>query len=543
MPQGATPARRRLPLPGFARRLARSPARLIASAVAVAFIFLAGIPYIADVNGPGDAHIDLYSDGLAWGFPAAPDGGAPAPLTPGLPSVGLPSASALPSSTGVPQPSGQALPGEDSAVDAEPSSAGDAPTPAPSSDDAIPATVPSSALVLEVLAPGAKATYLDGTRVLAPGPDASAQVVRALEAAAAEANAWLNGGVVPGADGPYEAMARGALLDLRALTGPDGALVAAQYPRWAYAWPRDNSFSAVAFARTGHLDEATAILNFLDRAQGPNGSFEARYLLDGSGPPDDRAPQTDGTGWTLWALGQVVDAAPEAERAAILSQFAGLLDRSTSFALAQMDNPGSLPAPSPDYWEVRERALTLGTAAPLLAGLESAAHLYELASAHDGAAGSGLADEAADGALRLRAAIEATFGPRGYPRHATGGKRDTATAFIMAPFVSEPLVGAAEAWLASIPGMERPAGGLAPGGSWKSDGISWTPETAIYALSAAHQGDVERARGWLTWLDGHRTASGALPEKVLADGSPAAVAPLAWTNAVVLLTLLDLPGD
>ena len=37
--------------------------------------------------------------------------------------------------------------------------------------------------------------------------------------------------------------------------------------------------------------------------------------------------------------------------------------------------------------------------------------------------------------------------------------------------------------------------------------------------------------------DAHRTSAGALPEKVLADGSPAAVAPLAWTAATVLLTL------
>jgi len=45
-------------------------------------------------------------------------------------------------------------------------------------------------------------------------------------------------------------------------------------------------------------------------------------------------------------------------------------------------------------------------------------------------------------------------------------------------------------------------------------------------------------------LSAHRTPDGALPEKVLADGSPAAVAPLAWTAATVVLTAatLDDPG-
>lgn len=34
---------------------------------------------------------------------------------------------------------------------------------------------------------------------------------------------------------------------------------------------------------------------------------------------------------------------------------------------------------------------------------------------------------------------------------------------------------------------------------------------------------------------------GALPEKVLSDGSPAAVAPLAWTSSLVTATPLRLP--
>ena len=41
---------------------------------------------------------------------------------------------------------------------------------------------------------------------------------------------------------------------------------------------------------------------------------------------------------------------------------------------------------------------------------------------------------------------------------------------------------------------------------------------------------------WLDWLDRHRTPAGSFPEKVLADGRPASVAPLAWTAAAVLLT-------
>jgi hypothetical protein len=98
------------------------------------------------------------------------------------------------------------------------------------------------------------------------------------------------------------------------------------------------------------------------------------------------------------------------------------------------------------------------------------------------------------------------------------------------------------AWTAAQSELRRPAGGLAPGAGWRADGISWTPETALFALTAAHLGRGDVAAHWLDWLDAHRTDAGALPEKVLADGSPASVAPLAWTAALVVLTVAELDG-
>ncbi len=400
--------------------------------------------------------------------------------------------------------------------------------------------VASTADGLVSLPPGAAATYLDRTRVLDPGPQATDDELALAQGETDAANAWLNSGTIPGAGTPYEEMARGALLDLRALTTSDGALVAAHYPHWDYVWPRDNSFAAAAFAATGHQPEAIAVLEFLQAVQAPDGSFEARYLTDGSGPPDDRAPQTDGTGWVLWSLNQVINHAPETERTQLLAKFHQLLTRSTAHSLALIDTADALPPISPDYWETRERSLTLGTAAPLLAGLESAAQLFPLLDAETYPTATESAFATATGSERLRSAITDHFGSQGYPRHLTGGPSDTATAFLLPPFVTEPLDGAVVAWETSVNLMNRPAGGLAPGGSWKQDGISWTPETAIYALAAAHLGMEERAHTWLTWIAEHRTASGAIPEKVLADGSPAAVAPLSWTNATVLLALLEL---
>lgn len=459
------------------------------------------------------------------------------------------------------------------------------------------------------LPPGATATYLAGSRVLDPGSldpaglaegvdpadgeaDRLAQVggapidaallldPAAAHDAAASSRAWLASGVVPGAGDRFEELGEAALLDLRSLVLDNGASLAAPSPKWRYVWPRDASFAAAAFARTGHVDDALDVLGFLARVQEDDGSFHARYLPDGSGVPDDRGLQSDGVGWVLWAADVVLTETPADERAAVAAELRPLVDASTDHALSLVTGSDPLPPPSSDYWEVEPTSLTLGTAGPLLAGLEAAADFYRLAGAsarHEdatvvaaaavagtpaGRAAPGTPARALDGAGdvsiaatwaragataraadRLRSAVEEAFAPQGYPRHVTGGHRDASTAFVLPPFQPEALDGARAAWHASVTDMLRPAGGLAPGAGWREDGISWTPQTALYALAGASSDDAEDradAREWLRWVDEHRTASGAIPEKVLADGSPAAVAPLSWSSALVVLALVEL---
>lgn len=381
---------------------------------------------------------------------------------------------------------------------------------------------------------GVTPSYLPGSRVLDPGvPDATAERLAAAD------RAWLASGTTPGADGPYADMVADALLDLHALLLEDGAAIAAWSPNWRYVWPRDAAFAAVALARTGHADDALEVLAFLDRVQADDGDFEARYLPDGSGPPDDRGEQTDGTGWALWAAAAVVAEIDDpGERADALVDLDGLVDRSTR-RLVELVEPDGLPPASSDYWEVSETRLTLGTAAPVLAGLQAATTLLTEAGDDD------LAQQASDAATVTQEAIADAFGPGGYGRYAdrSDADADAASALLLPPFVDEALPGAEQAWRASAAPMARPAGGLAPGAGWREDGVSWTPETALYALAAASLGDDALASTWLTWLDAHRTRAGAIPEKVLADGSPAAVAPLAWTAACVILAVdaLDVP--
>lgn len=381
----------------------------------------------------------------------------------------------------------------------------------------------------QLLSAGSDPDLIMGSRVLDPGADADAATVAAALDLAQEQRDWLADGWLP--EGEYRDLVTNALLDLKVLSTGGGTLASIN-TNWHYVWPRDASFAAVAFARSGHLDDAVAVLGYLQEAQAADGAFEARYVPDGSGPPDGRLPQTDGTGWAMWALDAVLAAAPADQQASLLAELDALRERSTAFLLAEVDNNRSLPGPSPDYWEHRERVVTLGTAAPVLAGLEAAARIQERAGRDN--------THVAAAAAQVRDAVETFFGPHGYGRYPGPSHPDAASAFLLPPYQPTPPSGAVEAWQDSVESMLRPAGGLAPGGGWKEQNLSWTPETALYALAAASVDDEEQARYWLDWLAAHRTPIGALPEKVTADGDPSGPAPLAWTCALVVLTVAEL---
>ncbi|GAA6524644.1 glycoside hydrolase family 15 [Intrasporangium sp. DVR] len=372
--------------------------------------------------------------------------------------------------------------------------------------------VPSEPEPLPLLANGG--SWASGRTDDAPGRDA--------------ARAWLDSGTVPGLAPQREVVER-ALLDLRALTRPNGAVAAGPTGPWAYAWPRDNAFVAVAYAVTGHADDAWRVLRFFVRAQLDDGGFDARYTLDGSGVPDNRPRQTDGAGWLLWAI----DAVRRETGQPVPADLRALRDRAVARVLALTAAGRQLPPASPDYWEVPERRVTLGTVAPLAASLEAAARSYA-------AEGDPVRSHAsATAAAGLRSVIRDRFGPA-YERHGDRGGLDAGAAMLLPPFASS----ADPAVLAAVRGYAeqavRPAGGLAPGVAWKSDGVSWTPETALVAYTAAVSGDRALATRWRDWLAAHATGWGSLPEKVLPDGRPAGPAPLAWTAALFVLIEAEL---
>ena len=311
---------------------------------------------------------------------------------------------------------------------------------------------------------------------------------------------------------------------------PQGAVVAAPVSIWRYVWPRDAAFAAAALSAVNLTGEALGVLGNLASWQRADGGFEARYTSSGR-VPDHRPAQADGAGWFLWAAGRLL--ADGVSAADLRDRLGAPLARAASRLLGITDTPSHLPAASPDYWEVAETVLTLGTAAPVLLGLEAATALTR--------AGIGLGGPAqalADRVTAVRSAMERNFAPA-WGRHLRRNDVDATIALVLPPF-TQPLTGARAVRQTATERMRRPAGGLAPGAGWRDDGVSWTPETALMAWSALSLGMEEEGTRLLAWLEAHRTAAGALPEKVLADGAPAGPAPLAWTCALILLATASL---
>jgi len=322
-----------------------------------------------------------------------------------------------------------------------------------------------------------------------------------------------------------------ALADLDALTLPSGATLAGWDGPWRYVWPRDASFVAAARCSVGQYGEAARVLDFLDRIKPAGGRWEARYLESGRPVDDGREQQLDGSGWVPWAVWFCRTG----------EQHWDMVRESADQITRELPRDG-LPAPSPDYWELPESEVTLGTVAPLLTGLRAAIRI-----ATD--LGHTAEAERWQAALQtLSTATERRFAPTfprtpayaegfwepGLPPARLGGGADAIVTVLGPPFALErPVV--SKAITDARAALTQPNGGQTPGEDWRPDGVAWTPQTALFALSAAARGDRATAESILSWLNHYRTPSGHLPEKVNRDNQPAGEAPLGWTAALVIL--------
>lgn len=342
---------------------------------------------------------------------------------------------------------------------------------------------------------------------------------------------------IPGVGGTYEDMSRTAVVDLYALMLPNGAVQGAGSPYWAFVWPRDTAFVVVSLALLGLYDDAWKVLSYAYSMQEPDGQWEARYLPDGSGTvPDERGRQDDGIGYTLWATWVLTELSPADVRGTQLAHLGTQVNNAIAAAGHVLDDDSALPRTSQDFWEMDQQEPSLGVAGPLLFGLRAGTALA------DRLGEPSLARQARTDATRLCSAITRAYASNGFQHFPSGGGRDASVAFLLAPFLADDVPGARQAWDVSRNEMQVSNGGLRPGAQWPDPETAWGPQISLYSIVAAALGEQQVARGYLDWLDAHRTRLGSLPEKVTASGQPAAVAPISTVASATLIALCLLEG-
>jgi hypothetical protein len=146
-------------------------------------------------------------------------------------------------------------------------------------------------------------------------------------------------------------------------TTPHGQIVASLPPgQWNITWPRDQAYSAVALAATGHHAEARDALGFVMRGQA--GQFQSevgapyrvsvtRYWGGGLEESDynEYGPniELDGFGLVLWQAGRLLDASDDPQT---LATWWPRLRDEVADALVQAIDDTGLIQPDSSIWEV-----------------------------------------------------------------------------------------------------------------------------------------------------------------------------------------------
>lgn len=195
-----------------------------------------------------------------------------------------------------------------------------------------------------------------------------------------------------------------SLFVLRTHTDANGGIIASsdssvlQHGRdtYAYVWPRDGAFAALAFIEAGYPDLAQRYFAYIEHIITEDGYLLHKYRTDGAlgsswhpwvrngafQPPI----QEDETAVTIWALWRYYEKTRDLEFVERI--YNSLIKRGAEFLLRYMDAETELPMPSHDLWEERfsvscytsasvAGALRAAGSFAALLGKEKAAETYE----------------------------------------------------------------------------------------------------------------------------------------------------------------------
>jgi GH15 family glucan-1,4-alpha-glucosidase len=330
---------------------------------------------------------------------------------------------------------------------------------------------------------------------------------------------------------------------------------------YCYCWPRDAAYALWPLIRTGHYEEARQFFLFARDVMHPDGYMMHKYQPDraiGStwhplvhGRHTELAIQEDETACMLFMLNELYEA--EKDLVYVQNLYQTFVKKCANFLTGFIDQATGLPHASYDLWEQRFATFTY-TVCTVIAGLEAASKLAKLVDEP----GDSLRWHKASQSIREK--LDQLFHPDGYfiKSYLLNGENmnkdesiDIANLYGLfmyakLPMRDERLLGTAKRVedelfrRGPIGGVIRYVGDDYFLGKPQYGGNPWIVCSLWLAQYYISAGRKDEAKGLIDWALERQQPSGILSEQFDPEnGSSLGVAPLVWSHAELINTVLD----
>lgn len=376
-------------------------------------------------------------------------------------------------------------------------------------------------------------------------------------------------------DRKYLAFAKKSLMLIKAHTDKRGGILASgdssifNYGRdyYCYCWPRDGAYAMWPLIRLGYKDEPRRFFEFCRDTLDRDGYLMHKYQPDRAIGSTwhplvhenrrELAIQEDETAIVLVMLGEYYDYSSDAEF--IQTLYTTLIQPAANFMATFIDDETGLPHASYDLWE--EKFLTnTYTAIVVSHALERAAMFADLFEYPDDGVRWRQAALTINNSMKLLYDMDRQTLRKGLYLEVDGSLRfdntiDVSSLYALLMFGDRKsetslLHKTAKAVEIYLTNKEHISGIYRYENDWymrKGEERSpnpWFICTLWLAQYYIQVKQVDKARELVSWTQGLSMRSGVLSEQIdPADGSPVGVAPLVWSHAEYINTVLDIAGS
>lgn len=351
------------------------------------------------------------------------------------------------------------------------------------------------------------------------------------------------------------------------IASTDSTLLNYSKDGYAYSWPRDGANVVWPLVRLGYYQEAYRFFEFCQRVVHPSGYLMHKYRADGalgsSWHPyvhgDTVAPpiQEDETALVVFVFVQFYNLSKDSSL--IKDFYHSMIKPMANFMADFIDETTGLPQPSYDLWEERYMINT-HTTAVTYAGLVAASELATVAGDEENAVKwRSAADDIQQAAHRHLFNQERQVFYRGVSVEngevhydATIDNAAVYSAFMFGLFAADSHeVTASIETVANVfststekPGLPRYEDDYYRRSNPDINGNWWYITTLWQAQYDIEKGNIDSAKNILSWVHAHMLSTGMMGEQIdpLTD-EVIAPAPLTWSHAEYLSTLIDLLGQ